>query len=417
MDKPRTDITGKVKDISVIILCWVVIAFLFILLQNTLKPAGKVLDRTEKESLGKLDHALEGLIRIEKNIETVTEPAFLEDKFFEPMNDVQGELKEAASHLSETAQKMKGAADRLEQTLHTFQELGENLKTDTDPHTLRGIIYNPMGNALEESAALLKELRETNRQFQVFQERMEGSLTSADRRMDDITSGFVNLSLQYEELGDRLTRFSDPKNLNTVFSLREAARYISMPLSKSAAEQDRTRLIVQIDGLLDEDMKQRGFNVTLKRKGIELDDFNAFERVRIDAVSLAGKRGSELEKRWRQLSNQNPSSKIEPEDYLRWSYSLEALRHLKKRGINMHEELDEILERFPDTPDIALAMTPEALEAIREDRVLRRVKSHIIIRKLTPTVSGTDLPFLLNIPLTPIDIIRKEIPIIGTREK
>jgi len=229
----------------------------------------------------------------------------------------------------------------------------------------------------------------------------------------DITTGIQSLTQTYGKVGENLSIFTQPQNLNKVLSLREAAKFISMPLSKSAAEVEHKRLIVRIDRILDEDMLKEGFNVELERKAIVLDDFNAFQRVRIDAISLTGKRGKLLEGRWKKLSAENLRERFAPSDYVRWAYCITALQHLSQNQIQMTEDLEQILVRLPKIANIAGIIDAGMLRTIVDDADSRRLKKRIAIRKIYPRVRKSDLPLPLKIPLTPFGILSKEIPLTG----
>jgi hypothetical protein len=227
-----------------------------------------------------------------------------------------------------------------------------------------------------------------------------------------------SLSENFDQIGKNLALFTDPENLNNILSIREAAKYISMPLSRSTAEIERARLIVRIDALLDDDMRKMGYNVKLKRESINLDDFNAFSRVRIDELSLTGESGKMLQERWQTQVEENVKQDFTPADYMRWSYSITALLVLKRAGIDMEEDLKQNLERLPEVNDLGvIIITPDMLKMFNEDRDFRRLTSHIQIKKIYPEVRGKDISFPLSIPFIPLNIFLKETSIKGTSNK
>ena len=151
----------------------------------------------------------------------------------------------------------------------------------------------------------------------------------------------------------------------------------------------------------------------LARKKIVLDDFNAFQRVRIDAISLTGKKGKFLERHWRELASKNPGEKFSPSDYLRWAYCITALQHLSQNQITLTENLQQILMRLPKISNIAEFLTPSMLKTITSDPASKELKKSIAIRKIYPRVRRIDLPLPLKIPLAPLGMFGKKMPLTG----
>jgi hypothetical protein len=408
----KNKIMSKIKDLSIIILCWVIIFFITLIIKDTLTPVKKTLKKAETETLSKMNLALDGLIRIEKNIEHITSPEKMKKSFYKPLEEIQDNLKKSTSNLADFSANLSSAAEELEKTFITYKSLGENLKKATRPELLEKKIYGPVEKNFSDLSELIEDLNKSVINFRNLQDELSPAISHTSHSLDRITSSVERMSLNYIKVGENLAIFTEPQNLEKVLSLREAARFISMPLSKSAAETDRTRLIIEIDILLDEEMRKEGFNVELKKKSIFLDDFNSFKNVRIDSISLFSEKGKDFNAKLKALSERYPDSGFSSSDYMRWYYSIKALKKLSKNGITMTEDVNLVLERLPKKDNLTDYISPELMKILTKDKKLKRLKNIIVIKKIYPDLKNSDLSLPLKLPLFPLKFIRDEIPII-----
>ena len=401
----KKDILAIVKDLSVIIVCWCVIIFLFFTIRNTFAPASKVIKRADKIDVEKINRSLENIERVTKNLEAATAPG-----------NIKNRLELTAENLVRFADGLASSSLRLEQSIAAYEKAGDNLASATNPKQLDARLIEPFHKNLEELQTLIAQLRMTSERFSMFQDQIGASWVSALSRLnenaDDISSGVQTLMNNYARIGDNLRAFSEPQNLKSVFSLTEAARQISMPLSKSAAEVERTRLVVRIKKLIDDDMKAEGYNVKLDNKNIVMDDYNILVRIRIDSISLIGQRGRQLQERWNETMTQFPKASYKQQDMMRWAFSIAALKRLAANGISLSEDLEQILTRLPQVDNIADIMTPDMVDVFQSDAVMKKMKTFFAIKKVYPNIRIVDTPLALpfRVSLTPLSIIREELP-------
>ena len=409
-EKYERNLIRRVRDISVIILCWLLIVFLVIFIRNALQPAGRAIERANSLDIGKLNKSLDNLERVTKNLADLTEPV-----------PIREQINVSATHLANFTDNLTSISARMDQTVASFKGVANNLKAATRPEQIDARLYKPLSRDLRDLADLINELRLTVARLSLFQDQINASLAPTLARIsqsaDKISSSVLLLSAHYARVGNNLAQFTNPKNLNSILSLREAARQINMPLSKSAAEVERTRQIVQLGMLLDDEMRKEGYNVDLANKNISVDEFNSFQRVRIDVISLIDERGRHLQARWAKLQQDNLKSGYKAEEFMRWSYSITALRRLAKEQISLSEEMEHVMTRLPEIDNIGDTITPAMVDAFRNDPVLKDIKSFIVIHKAYPHVRIIDTPLAmpLKIPLEQLNIIRKEIPLPGSK--
>ena len=415
MEQNNKNNLERAKDISVIILCWVVVIFLCYLIINAIRPTVKTIEKTDRETVVRLNEALDGLIRIENNVEALTHPKFVEEKFFEPMQRLESKLGNSASNMEILTERMVSTTEQMQKTLASYEALGLNLENATRPDVVDKKIYAPLNKNSEALSSLLAELRNTSQGFQSFQNELSMSLIPTVRlmgkNMDEMTSSVSRLSQQYQLIGQNLQVFTKPENLNALFSLPDSARYISMPFSKSAAQTDRNRIILRLDSILDEDLRERGFQVELRKKNIILDDFNSFQKVRIDSVSLTPEKGKSLLENWQQVSRDFPDTEFEISDYMLWHFYMAVLYQIQASGVSVTEDLENIILQIPRTDDVGMLIKPEIIRAMKKHPLLKKIKDHVVVKKVYPEVRSSDLFLPLKIPLAPIKYIRKETPL------
>ena len=371
---------GIIKDTSFILLCWVIIAFLYLLVKDTLFPASRVIERTNTESIAKLNNVLDTLIPVEKNLLVFTE-------------------------------SLIAAAAKLDHVIAPFETAGKNLAAITDPDLLNEKVYGPLGENLKQMSTVLKEVQSTTHELKTFQEEMGRTLKPAindiGKSADTLSAQITALSQNLSRVSENLIVFTEPKNLNRILSVSEAARQIKMPFTKSTAEIDRLNIVESIDALIDQDMLAEGFNVNLEKKDIAIDKFNTLESVRITALSLTGDKGKKYEDYWKKIESQSPGSGFTANDYMQWTYSIRAVKKLIQSKIDVAEEIEQIGIRLPEVDAAAMFLTPEILEKLQGDPVLSQIRNHIIIKKTYPLVRESDLPLPLKIPLLPFEFMYK----------
>lgn len=401
----KKDFLSIIKDLSVIIVCWVVIIFLFIVIRNMVFPASKVISRADKIDVEKINRSLENIERVTKNLESVSTPG-----------NIKNRLELTAERLAQFADGLASSSLRLEQSIAAYKNAGDNLAAATKPEHLDARLLEPLQKNLEESQTLIAQLRLATERFSIFQDQISSSWALALSRMngnaDEISSGVQSLLKDYARVSDNLYTFSEPQNLRSVFSLTEAAKQISMPLSKSAAEVERTRLIVRISKLIDDDMRNEGYNVKLANKNIVMDEYNDLVRIRFDSISLIGQRGRQLQERWDQTMAQFPKASYKQQDMMRWAFSIAALKRLAANGISLSDDLEEILTRLPQVDNIADIMTPDMAAVFQNDPVMKKLRNNMAVKKVYPNIRMVDTPLALplRVSLTPLNIIRNELP-------
>jgi len=416
MAEQRPDALGRLRDISTILLSWIAIIFTIVVLFQILIPAKKTVDHIESETRVKLEEALDGLIRIEKNIEAITGPERLDTGLVQPVERAALGLERSTANLADALGRLNRSMESVESAMASFKETSDNLSRATSSTLLQEKILDPVHDNLATLNLTLEGLRENTIRFQEVQADVRGALIpaleQATRSADVVSSSARQIARSVEPIAANLAQFTETRNLNSVFSLTEAARFISMPMSRSAIETDRPRVILQIDKLIDDDQQERGFVVSLNRKNINLDEFNSFQRVHIDDLSLIGKRGQLLEEHWNQVCAMSPAS-CKPEEMLQWSYSIIALRHLVRSGVNITDAGEDVYRRLPELENIEEVITPELVAAFERDPVLKNLKKIIVIRQARAGVKETSLPLsVMRVPLAPINLIRREIPLI-----
>ena len=361
MASEQNGILTAIKELSVITVCVLASLLLLGILYYALVPSSSMLQIAREETLYKVNTVLDSFAAVNSNVLTLTDKDYMEGHFVMPLDNIQLSLMEVAANLVIFTDVLTDSFVSLNQLITTYNGLGSNLYSISEPEMLNRTVYQPLNTTITQVSALVEKLT---------------------------------------LLAEDVSMATAPLRLARSLPLGKGAKDLAgLPLLSSLFKQGKGEPASQVDSILDDLMFMQGFDADIKTQDITFDAFGALKHVQIEALSLNPAGTNVFSASLAGFADALKEQGLSREEYLSWYYSIAALQQLALSGIGVVEDLEHILRRLPEGVMTPQQFSPEVLVKFKADPILRDVPQFISIKEVTADVRPARVPFrLFSIP-------------------